>query len=133
MAEQCARARARGLAAPELAGAAAGLAPIGAPGAAAAGLTAAHKDEARELGSGAGFREQGRADGTDCPGTLPAEQDDDKRFATLRARLALRGWALTRTSAADGPAVFFATRWNMPRELASLDAVAAFADRVGAP
>jgi hypothetical protein len=61
------------------------------------------------------------------------EQADSKRFAGLRARLALAGWVLSRTSADDGPVVFFATRWNMPRELPGLDAVAAFADRVGAP
>lgn len=127
-------ARAPGLAAPELAACpAAGVASLGAPGAAAAGLRADHKDEARGLGSGAGFRGQGIADGADCPGAALDEQDAGKRFATLRARMALRGWALTRTSAADGLMVFFATRWGMPRELASLDAVAAFADRVGAP
>jgi hypothetical protein len=127
-------ARVPGLAAPELAARpAAGLPSLGAAGAAAAGLTARHKDEARELGSGAGFRGQGTADGADSPGAAPDEQCDGKRFATLRARLALRGWVLTRTSAADGLVVFFATRWGMPRELASLDAVAAFADRVGAP
>lgn len=122
-------AQAPGLAAPELAEPAAVLAPLGAPGAAAAGLTAGHKDEARELGSGAGFRDQGQADSPDCA----EASSDGKRFATLRARLALAGWALTRTSAADGPVAFFATRWNMPRELADLAAVERFADLVGAP
>ena len=58
--------------------------------------------------------------------------DLDKASATLRARLALRGWALSRTYCADHPVVFFATRWNMPRDLAILEDVAAFADRVGA-
>lgn len=100
-------ARAPGLAAPELAASpAAGLASLGAAGAAPAGLTAVHKDEARELGSGAGFRGQGTAEGADCPGAALDEQDAGKRFAT---------------------------RWGMPRELASLDAVAEFADRTGAP
>jgi hypothetical protein len=61
------------------------------------------------------------------------QAESDKAFATLRARLALAGWSLLRTSSEDGPAVFFACRWNMPRELASLEAVAEFADRVGAP
>lgn len=75
---------------------------------------------------------------TDAAALTTADQlrqvrDDDKAFANLRARLAMRGWALTRTSAADGPVVFFATRWNMPRELPSLQAVAEFAERVGAP
>lgn len=127
-------ARAPGLAAPELAARpAADLPSVGAPGAAAAGLTAHHKDEARELGGGAGFRGQGTADDADSPGAVPDEQGDGKRFATLRARLALRGWALTRTNPAGGPVLFFASRWDMPRELQSLEAVASFADRVGAP
>jgi hypothetical protein len=120
MAEQYAGARAPGLAAPERAEPA------------AAGLTAGHTDETRELGSGAGFRGQGTADGADCPGTAPGEQDD-KRFATLRARLALAGWALSRIDAGDGLPVFLAVRWNMPRELADLAAVERFADLVGAP
>lgn len=52
------------------------------------------------------------------------------RFATLRARLMLAGWTLTRSDASDGPVIFYACRWNMPRELADLAAVEAFADRV---
>lgn len=56
-----------------------------------------------------------------------------ERYATLHARLALAGWALTRTEAgADAPPRFHASRWNMARELADLAAVEQFADRVGA-
>ena len=62
-----------------------------------------------------------------------AQPADGKRFATLAARLALAGWSLTRTDAGDGPVRFFAGRWGQARELASLDAVAAFAEQVGAP
>jgi hypothetical protein len=127
-------ARAPGLAAPELAALpAADLPSLGAAGAAAAGLTADHKDEAPGRAWREGFRDQGTEDRLDCQTVAATEQADAKRFAGLRARLALAGWALSRTSAADGPVVLFATQWNMPRELASLDAVAEFADRVGAP
>lgn len=127
-------ARAPGLAAPKLAACpAADLPSLGATGAAAAGLTAGHKDEAPGRAWREGFRDQGTADRPDCQTVAATEQADAKRFAGLRARLALAGWALTRTNAADGLVVFFATRWGMPRELASLDAVATFADRVGAP
>lgn len=89
--------------------------------------------QARELGSGAGFRGQGTADKADSPGAAPDQQGEAKRFATLRARLALAGWALSRTEPGKGPAVFLAVRWNMPRELADLAAVERFADLVGAP
>ena len=61
---------------------------------------------------------------------------DCKRFATLRACLALAGWGLIRTDPCDGAPSYFATRWNMPRglaDLADLATVAAFADRVVAP
>lgn len=57
--------------------------------------------------------------------------DDGKRFATLRAHLALKGYSLSRTAASDGPVCFYVTRWSMARELASLDAVARFLDQVG--
>ena len=127
-------AQALGLAASELAARpAADLQSLGAAGAPAAGLTGDHKDEPPGRTGRGGLRDQGKANEGDCPTMDDTEQADAKRFTTQRARLALRGWVLTRTSAADSPVVFFATRWNKPRELASLDAVAAFADRVGAP
>lgn len=107
--------RRAGLAAPERARVVpADLAPLGAPGAAAAGLSAPHKDEAHRLAG-------------DQPGAT-----DYKRFATLRARLALANWGLIRTDPSDGAPIYFATRWNMPFELADLAAVEAFANRVGA-
>jgi hypothetical protein len=54
-----------------------------------------------------------------------------KAEATLAARLALGGWALTRAEPGDG---YIAARWGRRTEvLADLAAVAMFADRVGAP
>lgn len=57
--------------------------------------------------------------------------DASKRFATLRARLALKGYCLHRTAADDGPARFYVTRWGMARELCDLEAVAQFVNQVG--
>ncbi len=57
--------------------------------------------------------------------------DDGKRFATLRAYLALKGHSLHRTAAGDGPVCFYVTRWGMARELRDLAAVARFLDQVG--
>lgn len=54
--------------------------------------------------------------------------DPRKRLATLRARLALRGYEL-RDRPAGGHVV---VRWLMSRELPSLEAVEAFAGQVGA-
>jgi len=128
-------AQALGLAAPELvARPAADLPSLGAAGAAAAGLTVDHKDEARELGSGAGFRGQSKADNVDCQCTATEAQREAKRFATLRARLALAGWALHRADATGGSPAYTATRWGRATEpMSTLEGVARFADQVGAP
>jgi len=56
---------------------------------------------------------------------------DDKRFATLRAHLALKGYSLHRTAAGDGLVRFYVTRWGMARELRDLAVVARFLDQVG--
>lgn len=58
--------------------------------------------------------------------------DDGKRFATLRAHLALKGYSLHRTAADDGPVRFYVTRWSLVRELPDIAAVRAFAEQVGA-
>ena len=58
--------------------------------------------------------------------------DDGKRFATLRALLALKGYSLSRTHGDDGPVCFHVNRWGMVRELRDMAAVRAFAEQVGA-
>ena len=126
-----------GLAAPERARVnPAGLASLGAAVAAAAGLSPPQVGAPPAGGNGEGRgRDQGKADTLDCADHLACIQPgvtDRKRVATLRARLALAGWGLIRTDPGDGAPVYFATRWNMPRELRDLAAVEAFADRVGA-
>ena len=64
---------------------------------------------------------------------LNQHRPPSNRARSVANLLESAGWTLSCASAADGPAVFLAIRWNMPRELASLDAVAKFADMVGAP
>jgi hypothetical protein len=121
-------ATAPGLAAPERAVLPAGLAPLGTAGDAPVGLSPPHKNECPGLAGGGAIRGQGKADASDCA-DLAAEC---KPLATLRARLALAGWALTTTP--DNPhGAFTVSRWGMVRDLADLAAVAAYADRVGAP
>ena len=125
-----------GLAAPELAHHnVVDLPPLGAAAGPAGLSKPPHKSEPPGV-QAEGFRGQRQDDRPDSPPTLAIDQagaTDTKRFATLRARLALKGWALSRTDAGDGPVTFYATRWGMARDLASIDAVAEFADRVGAP
>ncbi len=58
--------------------------------------------------------------------------DDGKRFATLRALLALKGYSLSRTHGDDGPVCFYVMRWGLVRELRDIAAVRAFAQQVGA-
>lgn len=127
-----------GMAAPERAPVVpAGLAALGTAAAAPAGLSTPHKDEAHRLAGAAGFKDQGEMDSPDSAATPADDQAgaaDTKRFATLRARLALAGWALTRNEAGDGPATFYASRWGKATpDLRDLAAVEVFADRVGAP
>ncbi len=62
---------------------------------------------------------------------LDQPADDGKRFATLRAHLALNGYSLNRTAAGDGPVGLSVTRWDMARDLRDLAAVARFRDQVG--
>ena len=65
--------------------------------------------------------------------SLIFKQPDDhgKRFATLRALLAMKGYCLSRTHGDDGPVCFYVTRWCLVRELRDLAAVARFLDQVG--
>lgn len=123
-----------GLATPALADAPAfDLSLLGAPGAAAAVLTTGQKDEARELGSGAGFRGQNKADGIDCQCAATEAQLEAKRLATLCSRLALAGWVLHRADLSGQGTTFTATRWGRATEtMGTLEAVDQFADRVGA-
>jgi hypothetical protein len=55
-----------------------------------------------------------------------------KAFATLREQLAAKGYCLTRAYADDGAVRYFVGRWGLCRELASVEAVRAFARQAGA-
>jgi hypothetical protein len=60
-----------------------------------------------------------------------ASNPQDKLFSTLRARLAIACFRLSRADTTDGERIYFVSRWNMLRELHNLNAVAAFAKQVG--
>lgn len=120
-----------GLAAPHAAASVhpADLASPGANGVATAGLRPPQKGECPELAGGGALKEQSKADTPDC--AKPTAEC--KQLATLRARLALAGWALNSTAVGDGSVTYSASRWGMSRDLDSLAAVEAFAAQVGAP
>lgn len=63
--------------------------------------------------------------------TVELNTADEKRFTTLRAHLAMRGFALTRTSKQEGGCLLI-TAWNLARSCPDLSDVEAFAKRVGA-
>jgi len=102
--------------------------PPGAAASAPAGLSPSPNDDATELAGSGGVT------GDKKTANLIFEQpaDNGKRFATLRAHLALKGYCLSRTAASDGPVCFFVSRWTMLRELRDLAAVSDFAAQVGA-
>lgn len=54
----------------------------------------------------------------------------DKLFATVQARCALAGVSLHQLENDRGDVVFIVSRWALTRELADLDAVASWLDRV---
>lgn len=130
-------AQAPGLAAPELAVLAAGLAKLGAPGAAAAGLTADLKNEAlgwQADGDEGNTGPYNRDFAHHAPGVQPTSEPApaENTFSILQARLALRGFSLSRIDGANCPVVYTVTRWGLARDLAKLHDVAPFADRLGA-
>ena len=54
----------------------------------------------------------------------------DKLFATLQARCALAEVTLHQLENDHGSTIFIVSRWALTRELANLDAVASWLDRV---
>lgn len=56
---------------------------------------------------------------------------DRKAFETFRAECALRGYALARSHPADGPTIYWASRWGLSRELRTLAEVEAFVQQIG--
>ena len=115
-----------GLAAPEAAssGGTAGAASVVADAVAPAGLTA--QKESALAAKAAQSREQNE------PRNSATGDGPDKAFLTLRALLALKGHALSRTHGDDWPVRFYVTRWGLVRKLTDIAAVRAFTEQVGA-
>jgi hypothetical protein len=87
-------------------------------------VSAPDKNEARELGGGAGFQESTEMNGFDsASGTA-----DGKRLATLRAKLALIGAHVVTATPGGG---FLVAKAGWSRECADLDALEAFSARIG--
>ncbi len=82
------------------------------------------------------------SDETECDASLSegdshfhvTASNTEKRYSTLAARLCLAGWALTRGQSTEGAIKYSATRWgHNAASMGTLDEVADFAHRVGAP
>ena len=86
-------------------------------------LPHSQKDEAPGVMAG-GFEVEAKEDSQDCA----ASGAGCKAFSTLRARLAIRGFALQQLPNGG----YFVRSWGVGRALADLPAVAAFAEKVGA-
>ena len=108
---------------PQLAAPSTRLALVGASGAAPAGLSPPHKDEAPRLAGAEGFRDQSKV-GT----AIVADLDGPRKvFLTRRARFAMAGFALLELS--DGS--LLATRWNLCRPLPDATAALRFLRQIG--
>jgi hypothetical protein len=57
--------------------------------------------------------------------------DDQKQFTTLRARLAMQGHSLHRTSPDNDAVAYYVERWGLVRHLPTLDDVARFLVQTG--
>ena len=62
---------------------------------------------------------------------FPMAATEGKAFASLAARFALVGHALTRSNPADGAAMYYAARWGLSRALPDLQAAAHFLALIG--
>jgi hypothetical protein len=72
-----------------------------------------HKGEAPAVASGQGFRDQEIAESLDFDANAVSEQD--KAFATLRAKLALAGWTVHIIDGDNGAAAYWVSRWGRSR------------------
>lgn len=70
-------------------------------------------------------------DAHDSSTTRPEAVAADKTFATLQARAALAGVALSRLDDDRGKPMFVASKWALTRQLASLEEVASFLTKIG--
>ena len=87
------------------------------------------KEEAPAVASGQGFRVQSTADGADFEANSVSEQD--KSFATVRAKLALAGWDVHIVDGGNGTAAYWVSRWGQSRTLPDRHALGQFMRQVG--
>lgn len=73
------------------------------------------------------------AAGVVAPGNDGTSPSDAKRWATLQARCALVGLAVTRSQDDAGRTVYIASKWALTRQCASLDEVEKLLRSIGGP
>ena len=86
--------------------------------------------ETADVASAGRIEEQGGTDGANSAASA-AVAEADKAFTTLRAMLALRGFALDIVSDGEGGTAYMVHKWSMSRALPNLAAVRDFAARAG--
>ncbi len=86
--------------------------------------------ETADVASAGRIEEQGGTDGANSAASA-AVGEADKAFTTLRAMLALRGFALGIVSDGERGTAYMVHKWSMSRELPSLTEVRAFSERAG--
>jgi hypothetical protein len=59
------------------------------------------------------------------------QNTDDKQFYTLRAKLAMGGYMLSRSNPADGKIIYFSQKWGMVHSFSELAGVAEFLRQIG--
>ena len=87
--------------------------------------------ETADVASAGRIEEQGGTDGANSAASA-AVGEADKAFTTLRAMLALRGFALDIVSDGHGGTAYMVHKWSMSRALPDMPAVRAFVEQVGA-
>lgn len=107
----------------------AGLAPLGAAATASGGLTAVANDEGPTGTNGQAFRDRYKANRLDFDANRVREPD--KCFATMRAKLAISGWAVQIVDDGRGGVAYWVSRWGQSRTLPSRHALKDFVLRVG--
>ncbi len=102
-------------------------------GASALGLAEPDRTTSETHVASAGrIEEQGRTDDASSAASA-AVGEADKAFTTLRAMLALRGFALDIVSDGEGGTAYMVHKWSVSRTLPDMPAVRAFAERAGVP
>lgn len=95
-------------------------------------MTAANDEAPAGAAAGKGTRGQVGTSPDETADRAEIERNDIKRFNTLRAELARRGFQLHIIDAGGGTCAYLIARWDRSREVEDMAAVEAFLQRLGA-